>query len=335
MPALITHYLFGEEALNRGLFPTPEGFGASPRPGARDEELRQAFCLGCQGPDPFFFAVTTPRGAIVRSMGGAMHRERMTDAFDELRLGWTRLPEDARAAGQAFAAGMLAHYALDRVAHPYVYTHEFELCDDNPELGDAYHEVHALIESEVDCGMLDAYRGRSVAGFAPAGVLEASDKVVQVAGALLADVARAVFRIPLRPTDYARALEDMRLCYRAIEPYESGRTRALGLLERGLRPHSQLMALAHRVELGAGNASMNPGRLPWRDPFKTGDDGAPLVSTEGFAEVFERALSGYPRLVRTFLGGEPMGPAVERLDYSGRRLGADELALPEDEGHPL
>ncbi len=308
VPALITHCLFGEEAVNRGAVPQLDGADVP-------AYALRAFCLGCQGPDPFFFAVTTPRGSVARKLAGAMHRDKVGEAFAAVRAGIARLPAADRPAGRAFAYGLLAHYALDRCAHPYVYAMEDELCGADEALADAHHEVHAIIESEIDCGVLDAYRGRSTAEVPPVSVLEGDPQATRPAGALMADVANRVFGLGLRPVDYEGALGDMRLCYRLIEPSGSQRTRWLGVLERAVRPHSQLAALAHRTDQGADNPSMNPRRRTWTDPFKGG------ASNEGFAEVFERALADYAGLIERFATGNDaeLVQACD-LDYSGRPL---------------
>lgn len=312
MPALITHYLFGEEVLPQ----VDDVVGSS------DTE-RDAFLIGCQGPDPFFFGVTTPRGSDVRALGREMHRRKIGAALVQMRSDLEKLPEADRAVGQAFLCGMLAHYVLDRTAHPYIYAMEYELCDNSPELGDAYHEVHALIESELDCGVLDHYRHCNVEEFAPVMVLEKDPQAMRAAGALTAEMASRVYGLKIRPSDYEGALDDMRLCYRAIEPYDSGRVRRLAAAERVARPHSMLEALSHRADQGADNLSMNPGGRQWDDPFKGGR------STESFVEVFERGLAEYPALARAFVAGAPMEEITEHLDYSGRRLGADEDARME------
>lgn len=316
MPALVTHYLFGEEVLHRleaNLCPT--------------DEARDLFLMGCQGPDPFFFAVTTSRGATVRSMGSNMHRRRVSATFDRLRADVALLPEGDQELGRAFTAGLLAHYVLDRNAHPFVYAHEYELCDYNRELADAYHEVHAVIESDLDCGMLDHLRGVSCERFAPASVLQSGPEALLVAGTLLAQAARAVFSLDVRPTDYSGAVADMRLCYQAIEPFGSPRQRNIARAERLARPHSQLAALSHRTDLGADNPSMNMGRLPWADPFKD------ARSSESFPEVFERGVEDYLGVFAAFEAGLPMAPLTAGLDYHGKPMDGREEPLGST--HPL
>ena len=318
MPALVTHYLFGESIL-------PE---LPSRLRATDAQ-RKAFLVGNQGPDPFFFAVTTARGSEVRSMGHHMHNGHIAAVFDALRDGCARLPEDARPVGEAFACGLLGHYVLDRTAHPYVYAHEFELCDNNPELSDAYHEVHALIESDVDCGMLRLRRGLSTAEFPPVGVLDMPAEAEAAAGALLAQCALEVFGLALRPADYPGALADMRRCYRAIEPAGSARSRGIGMLERRARPHSQMEALAHRTDVDETCAAMNLRHLPWANPFVA--DATP--STEGFPEVFERARADYARQLPLFLEGAQASLITDGVNYEGQHLGPDEE--PQEFDRPL
>ena len=318
MPALLTHHLFGDTALPQ----LPTGLVAG-------EDQRAAFLLGNQGPDPFFFAVTTARGASVRSMGHLMHSEHMAASFEVLRASVERLPEADRGVGRAFVCGMLGHYVLDRTAHPFVYAQEFALCDDSAELHDAYHEVHALIESDIDAAMLRRLKEASVREFAPVRALDASPRVLRAAGALLAQCASVVYGLPLRATDYANALGDMRLCYRAIEPAGSRRSRRLGAAERTVRAHSQLEALAHRVDIPADAPALNPGRLPWVDPF--GGE----TYTDSFVDRFEEAGHAYHLLLTQLLDGADTRQITRGLDYEGRQLGADEGPLPPDPARPL
>ena len=309
MPALLTHYLFGESLTSE----LPAHLRAT------DAQVK-AFLVGNQGPDPFFFAVTSTRGSEVRSMGSKMHDGHMAACFDALRRGVGFLPPDLRGVGAAFVCGMLGHYVLDRNAHPYVYAQEFALCDDNPELSDAYHEVHALIESDMDCGMLRLLHGQSVAEFAPVEALAADESAERAAGALLAQCASEVFGLALRPTDYPGGLADMRLCYRSIEPAGSPRSRAVGALERAARPHSQMEALAHRVDVDETCAAMNPRHLSWENPFA--DPSVPAqVSTEGFPEVFERARADYAHALACLLDeATPAAAFTSGVNYEGQQL---------------
>lgn len=317
MPALITHYLFGEEALNRGACLGTLDHAASGDP------RRTAFDLGCQGPDPLFYGYTTLRGPRIRDLAHQMHVSKVSSMFEQLRRGVESLSPAEQPVGQAFACGMLTHYALDRRAHAYVFAHQYEIIDNAPELAKAHHEVHALIESEIDSGMLDHYRGLRTASFAPVSVLEGNAQVERVAGALLANVAREVYKTDLRTGDYSGCLADARLVYRLIEPHGSARSQRIAGIERRLHEYSLLGSLAHRNDLGMeGNASMNASGHAWTDP-RTG-----TVSHEPFTAVFERALDEYAQLVEVFLSGAPMRGHVAGINYDGKSMDEHENALP-------
>ena len=184
-----------------------------------------------------------------------------------------------------------------------------------------------MIESELDCGMLDHLRGVNCAQLAPASVLVGSPEGLLVAGTLLAQTARAVFELDVRPIDYPGAVDDMRLCYEKIEPFGSTRQRSISRAERLARPHSQLASLAHKVDEGADNPSMNMARLAWEDPFK------PQSSTESFPEVFERGIEDYLRILPAFEAVEPMALLTGGLDYHGKPMDGREEPLGST--HPL
>ncbi len=309
MPALITHHLFGE----RSAALLPEGV-------ITGEEELLAFLLGNQGPDPFFFRATSPSSnSSAHKLASGMHNGHMTEAFIALRDGVSHLPKQDAGIGRAFALGMLSHYALDRVAHPFIYAQEFALIEANPELKDGMSEVHAVIEADLDSWMLWTSRRATVHDCPPAGELARTERICRVAGALTSQVAWAVFGLEVGATDYAGAADDMELCYRAIEPYGSFKNRALGTVERLARPHSQLVSLSHRITTDDSCWVANLEHHEWKHPF------APEVSCDSFTDRFEKGLAGWPSLAQAFThGGEELREAVARLNYSGTPLGEDE-----------
>lgn len=104
-----------------------------------------------------------------------------------------------------------------------------------------------------------------------------TERICRVAGALMSQVAWAAFGIELAATEYAGAVADMELCYRAIEPHGSLKAGAVGGVERLVRSHSLLQALSHRVSTSEKCPAANLGHAEWRHPF-TGE-----TSTDSFA----------------------------------------------------
>jgi hypothetical protein len=109
MPAYLTHRAAGErvfENLKKAVIPKKE-----------------AFFLGCQGPDILFFRNYQPWKNSKDSLplGLAMHgqktKELLAHAMGFLR-GYDKQDKDDVA---SYMAGFLTHYAIDKNAHPFVY----------------------------------------------------------------------------------------------------------------------------------------------------------------------------------------------------------------------
>lgn len=314
MPAITTHHLFGEESMGR----LPEGIVAS------DEE-RLAFLLGNQGPDPFFFRVRTPRLKECMHLASIMHSSHMSKQFAALREGVTHLQKSDATLGRAFVLGMLSHYALDRNAHPFVYSQQYGICEADESLKPAGGKVHALIESDIDVYMLQLKRnGATVAEYPPTAELVTTDRIDRAAGALISFVAYSVYGANIPAAEYGGAVADMQLIYKLIEPAGAPKSQALASIEKLLGNYSLLESLAHQQTTEAPRRAVNLDHKEWTNPF-TG-----AKSTESFPEVFDRALNDYESLAARFIEGEPMEALTNHSDYSGRVLDETEEQVEEE-----
>lgn len=303
MPAIITHHLFGEQSATL----LPEGVIST------EEELL-AFLLGNQGPDPFFFRFAGTPKAIKSSMslGQKMHEGNIYRAFSVLHESVSRLPKHDAPIGRAFALGVLSHYALDRAAHPFIYAQEHAIIAANPDLRGSGSEVHAVIESDIDSWMLWQKRHSTVLECPPASELAYTDRILQVAGALMSQVAWSVFGTEITPSAYPSAVKNMELLYKVIEPYGSLGSNATGAVEGLVKNHSLLQALSHRIVKDNECVAANLEHVQWKNPF-TGE-----TSNESFLDCFDKASSGWPELALAFThGGDELKEALAGLNYSG------------------
>ena len=310
MPAIITHHIFGED-IAPGL---PAGLLAG------EEELL-AFLLGNQGPDPLFvrFSTLPAQAATCHRLASQIQGGSITRTFMALRDGVEHLPRADMRAGRAFALGLLGHYALDRAAHPFVISQQRALCAADPTLADAEIEVHSVIESDVDSWILWEKRGATVEERPAAANLMRTARIERVGGALLSQVALAVFGTTVGPREYAGCVRDYERLYRLIDPARSPLSRAAGIVERLARGVSQAEAMAHYVRRGNECPAANLDCLPWRDPY----DGR--VRHESFADLFDEARLAYPALAEAFMRGDEseLRRLVGGRDYAGRP-GADD-----------
>jgi hypothetical protein len=306
MPALITHHIFGEHSAKL----LPEGVISN------QEELL-AYLLGNQGPDPFFFRALAAPDTVkkVTKLGSSMHHDHVAEAFQSLRRGVNRLPEEDQALGRAWVLGVLSHYALDRSAHPYVFAYEDAIIENGDEsMADAHSQVHAVIEGRIDSWLLDKERGVDVTVCPPDRELCRSDRTDKVAGALMSQMAREVFGVEIGPDEYGHAVDNMRLVYKLIEPAGSLGAAGIGRIENLVRDNYSLVsALAHETDVDDAHSFANTEHRPWTDR-ETG-----RVSTESFMDRFDAALVNWPQLAEAFIRDENFENEVAGLDYSGHK----------------
>lgn len=305
MPAIITHHIFGEDIASS----LPEGL-------LDGEEELLAFLLGNQGPDPLFarFSTLPSRASRCHGLAGMIQGGRVTRAFMALRNGVGHLPQADVRAGRAFVLGLLGHYALDRGAHPFVVAQQRAICAADPSLGRVESDVHAVIESDIDSWILWEKRAATIEERPAAGNLMRTERIERVGGALLSQVALAVFDTPVDAREYASCVRDLERLYRLIDPADSTLCRAIGMAEHMARGRSRAQASAHYVRRTNECPAANLDCRPWRDPY----DGR--VRRESLADLFEEARLAYPRLAEAFVRGDEaeLRRLVDGRNYAGR-----------------
>ncbi len=324
MPGIITHDTFGRDVYDR----LHRLVG-----GSRDEA--EAFLLGSQGPDALFFAPLNPRLHAAFDLGSALHRADPAPLMASFRHAAADLPTPAaRTIGRAYVLGLA--YVLDSTLHPFVYSQEHALCDAGVEGLDRSdgHEVHAVIETELDEMVLWVRRGTTIAELSPAkDVLRGRDEMLAVASALYRAVAADLLRRDVPVDAFATSVRQWRLVARLLHSPSGLKRRGLGALESLVRRHSMLAAMSHRARKLEASGFDNREHVPWTDPF-SGEE-----SRKGFWDLYDDALawalSVLPRLdapgfsvedarglfgVRSFLGdfAAPAITAVEPLEGRGR-----------------
>lgn len=304
MPAVITHHIFGEDIAGE----LPSGLVAG------EEELI-AFLLANQGPDPLFarrLALPT-RAARVRRLGRLIQGGSVTRALMAARDGASRLPAADERVGRAFVLGLLGHYALDRAAHPFIIAQQRALAEVDPSLAEAAGEVHAIIESDIDTWILWEKRRATVEERPAAGNLMRTERVSRVGGALLSQVALAVFGVAVGAEEYGLAVRDYELTLRLVDPAGSPASRLVGRVERAARGVSLAEAHAHHVRRTDECAAANLERRAWRHPF-TGE-----VRHDTFADLFDEARLAYPALAEALVRGDEaaLRELVGGLSYAG------------------
>ncbi len=140
MPAALTHYCFAMTL---------------------ETELSDAFRLGTQGPDPFFFYGMIPwkkrqDKAEIQNVGEALHKSDFSLFYARM---WAKANQEEDPKAKNFLCdyvrGLLAHYCLDRICHPYIfYRSGF---DENGALTLHYSFAHKVFEALLDLKVVERY----------------------------------------------------------------------------------------------------------------------------------------------------------------------------------
>lgn len=220
MPAILTHDFFGRDAY-------ADVFS---RLGLLSVEEHDAFFLGNQGPDPLFYLVADPRVSKGNRVGGLMHHARPAKLLLSLHDALSMLTREERPVGEAYAAGFLCHYTLDRAMHPLVFFNEYAICDagvDGLDRSDG-GEVHAEIERDLDEMVLYTKTGKTVADYRPyEEVLHASDQTLAIIDKLYFYMGLWTYSRTLDLDCYTRAVKAFRLMQRLF--YTPARARPASL----------------------------------------------------------------------------------------------------------
>ena len=213
-----------------------------------------------------------------------------------------------------------------------MFFHEYLLTDaGEPGLSrDDAHEVHAVIESELDELVLFEKRGETVATFQPwREILQASDFVLGVVSKLCSYAALTVYGRIVPRDLFARSVRNFRRVQRLFYSKTGAKRALLGRIEGLVRPYSFYQSMSHRPVALTESIYDNRAHEAWENPY-TGE-----VSTASFWDLYGRALEKAEENIDAFDRDDfDLGAAralTGELDFSGRPVVAT-LVSVEDGG---
>lgn len=303
MPAVISHYLFGEQVLAAYNYERYLSF---------DEH--NAFMLGNQGPDPLYYLFTTRHMSSVHLLGTRMHRENVDHEIDVMRSYVNSMGPKDREVARAYFDGFICHFMLDSVTHPLIYSQVREITSAGvPGLdGSASSEVHGLIEADLDSMMLWRLKGVDITRFRPhQKILWANGDVLRLVDRILRYVAASVYHVSMNSDTYQTSIRNMRLVRRALWSPLGVKSSLLGAGERLFREHSLVQAMSNRPEIHETCAFSNDEHAPWKVP-STGE-----TQTASFGDLFEQALERAVAAIDASDEGQPANTYTHGLNFIG------------------
>lgn len=253
MADFVSHYLFGEQALDA--FPTAVQLAAARRPAV--------FNWGLQGPDPLFYHKLA-FGSPLHKYGNRMHSERTDELFFAFARAVNRMEGAGRDIAESYFYGFLCHYALDSALHPYVYCRQQECLEADPR--QSASAVHCQIESDIDYALYDAEYHAPVTEFDPGAYYKLTHEETAVLAVLLHYLLRVVYGVRVDTAalrdSFGEMLAVQRFLYAGVPLVYRGVQQAEKLLGRGALLSSHI-----KGEAPAWNC-LNLEHAPWRNLWK-------------------------------------------------------------------
>lgn len=303
MPAILTHYTFAKGCLPPEAVKHPE-----------------AFCVGAQGPDPFFFygmALTKRKNHLeVNHYGSNLHHINLTEAYDTLlRLA---LQSREKELLLAYVEGLFCHYALDRSCHPYIFYETGFSAD--PEQKKHYSLMHMYFETLLDL-LISKEKGTFQRGDK---ALTLSRKEALAISALWASMNAEVTHSPyLARKTFYRALKDYRFALKFTFS-KKGHKKALFAKLFGKMSFPYCMSYPQNLSEYPDVDFLNVKKAEWFHPA-TG-----VSHHESFEELEASASSLFAEalaLIAQSEKGEEIKPELSAffagIDHDGNPIGAE------------
>ncbi len=121
-------------------------------------ENKEAYYLGTQGPDLFFYYFTGQFYRSIRPLGQKLHKEKVGKFLSELvyQTKHIKNPKQKEVA-LAYLLGYMSHYVVDAHTHPYVYFNAGFSTNKTFKFSPINSIYHRIIEDNIDKVLLDYF----------------------------------------------------------------------------------------------------------------------------------------------------------------------------------
>ncbi len=143
MPSYITHRYFAETIIPKVSEEIQAQIIHSP-----------LYNVGAQGPDLLFY-IRYNKNKSISTLGEKMHTTNEVQSIFEKSADYAKIHPKII----PFLYGQLAHYALDKVSHPYIYSREEDLKKYYPK--SVHKHIHIAFESALDYIVLEKFKGKN------------------------------------------------------------------------------------------------------------------------------------------------------------------------------
>jgi len=288
MPALITHYLCGNEMLKL----IDEGY-------VKDTILnhRNVFNLGTQGPDIFFYYGAWPwaKNEGIEKLGNRMH-EKKTGEYILEALKYAALSDEvSKSILTAYMCGYLCHYVLDCYTHPYIF-YKTGFVRRGEEYTSKYTCCHRMFETALDVLMLRHELGKKPSEFNASEKIKVSKQAAYVIGEMYSYVLDKVYAVDISAELVCRTIADIVGIAAALRDITGIKKKLLSRLEKNLGKLPMFSSMIMPLEIKDGLDYLNDSHSAWYLPWDNTRD-----MTSSFIENYKDAAAESKAIIEAIL----------------------------------
>ena len=275
MPNIITHKIFAEEVLKK-----MNKYDIA----SIIEKHPQIYYIGSNGPDFLFFSHAKPWEAFkshtLNHLGSRLHSSHVND-FYELAIEKIKeqKDEDVKELMVAYLFGHLCHWALDKVAHPYI----FYRTGNCKGLSAGYHH---RFESMLDTMMLDKFKGVSIKDYHCCEICEYDEDILKAISRIYVPVAKEIFHLDVKVHDIRETLNSWYDVQKLLYDPNNIKYSILKGVEAMVHQPWKISGNVVKAKIDDRYDIMNEEKNIWLHPC---DDR--LKSNASFMELFDEAIN--------------------------------------------
>ncbi|MCL2015173.1 MAG: zinc dependent phospholipase C family protein [Defluviitaleaceae bacterium] len=272
MPGFITHYICGQAALK----------AASPDIQQIIKPYEQFYNIGTQGPDIFFYYIP---GLVLkptlRDIGIHMHHHSFGDFMANMLdvLFMEEITAETKNLLFAYISGFLTHYALDAIAHPYVYSQTgIRKTTDKPSVKIKYSVEHRKFETAIDSLLLNSLTGEKPQKCKLWQLIKVERNPATIIAQAMSSAVSESYNRNIIPQDVYNAMRYMMNFTRIMQFFNGRKKRFKQLIEN--------LTISENLFFGTAATAidyMNLAHIPWSIPGTE-------TKNDSFVELYNDAL---------------------------------------------
>mgnify|MGYP001060428696 FL=1 len=292
MPAFISHYLYGVDmyqtlstkAIKSILY-----------------QYQNAYKLGLQGPDIFFFDLSLILGPSEYNVGNHMHEHKVSQFFQNYLDKLLTLSGEEFDCGLAYLCGLLAHYSLDAHVHPYIY-YRTGYSPDIEGSNITSFSIHGTLEALIDKQLLLERKGLPPSKFYPSKTISLTSKEKSIITNLMSASINKTFHSFLRgtrrdsritsPSKIKNAINSMKIETIFLHDKKGRKQRNIRTIENFLRQRHIVSSLILNDTLIDNMDAFNVANSAWKNPWDTSSE-----STDSFYDLYNNAAIFYQNIL--------------------------------------